>query len=167
MQITIAGGRILIPLLCASLACNESSQRSVDSAITVVFLNDGSDAAIRALAGTTLGIEEAESAGRLLGKRVRLEVVDVGDDDDVMEELDAQLGPGAFALVGGFSEESCNALTSLAAQRRVLFLNVGCRADALRTNTHRTVFHVEGSDSAYFSALQAARLLPVDAIRGE
>jgi PQQ-dependent catabolism-associated beta-propeller protein len=53
--------------------------------------------------------------------------------------------------MGGFDEETCRALSDLAERERVLYLNVGCRADLLR-GERRYTFHVEASEAMYEEA---------------
>lgn len=123
--------------------------------LSIGFVDDGSTQAERALAGITLGIDEAASAGRLLGRTVELETADYDSNGAVVAAATSLIDQGVFALVGGFDEAHCEELSRLAEARDVLFVNIGCRADALRDSAHRHVFHIEASDSSYFTALQA------------
>lgn len=97
-------------------------------------------AAESAVRGVTLGVEEAARTGELFGRAIELRTGDAAE---------GRVGTdGVAALVGGWDEESCRELGALADSAGVLFLNVGCTADALRgAECRRGTIHVEASDA--------------------
>jgi len=98
--------------------------------------------------GVTLGVEEAARTGALVGRGVELRT----GDADAAGRL-ARDG-GVAALVGGWDEASCRELGALAGAAGVLFINVGCTADALRGAECRPwTLHVEASDAMRRAAL--------------
>jgi PQQ-dependent catabolism-associated beta-propeller protein len=145
----------LVLLGCCAVGivqCRESPSRSSPK-FSIGFVDDGSDAARSARAGVQLGIDEASSAGRLLGRTVSLEVVETRDAAGITNAARALIDRGVFAIVGGFDESACDSISGLATRNNVLFVNVSCRSDALRRAGHPNTFHVEASDSVYFAAL--------------
>src|SRR5699024_669640 len=61
-----------------------------------------------------------------------------------------------FALIGGFGTEQAQALSELAAQRKVPFFNIAASSDQLRGNDcSRYTFHVEASAAMYLDAMAA------------
>jgi ABC-type branched-subunit amino acid transport system substrate-binding protein len=106
---------------------------------------DGSSAA----RGVTLGVEEAARTGELMGRRIELVTADSVD-------ATRNLASPVAALIGGFDEAGCRALGEVATSMDAVFINVGCRADALRAEScGRGVFHVEASARMYAGALAA------------
>lgn len=107
-----------------------------------------SPAAASTVRGVTLGVEEAARTGALVGRSLELRT----SDPDGAERLARE--EGVAALLGGWDEASCRALGGLADTAGVLFLNLGCTADALRgAECRRRTFHVEASDAMYTAAL--------------
>ncbi len=124
----------------------------VQEALRIAFVA-GPDAGRAAAArrGVTLGVEEAARTGELIGRRIELVAMD-------SVESAADLGAEApvSALIGGFEEAGCRTLGDLAQAADAVFMNVGCRADALRgEGCRRNVFHVEASARMYADALAA------------
>lgn len=108
--------------------------------------------AASAARGVTLGVEEAARTGELFGRTVELVAA---NSADAAAGLLGGPAPAA-ALIGGWDEASCGALGELAASSGAVFMNVGCRADALRGDAcRRGVFHVEASARMYADALAA------------
>ena len=61
---------------------------------------------------------------------------------------------GVFALLGGFGTEQALALSALAEERQIPFLNVGASSDSLRNEAcSRFTFHFAPSDAMYLDAL--------------
>lgn len=101
--------------------------------------------------GVGLGVAEAERAAELFGRGIELRVVK-GDALEVARRLAER--ERVTAILGGLDDESCGALSDLAEARKILFLNVACRADALRgERCGRYTFHVEASEAMYAGAL--------------
>ena len=87
-----------------------------------------------------LGVEEAARSATLLGRAVELHVD--ADAETLVERGRVQ------ALVGGRGDDECRRLAEVAEARGVLFLNVGCAADALRgAECRRSAFHVAPSEA--------------------
>lgn len=101
--------------------------------------------------GATLGVEEAARAAAMFGRAIEL----VPGDGDSAARLVRD--GGIAAIVGGADQEGCRALGALAQSAGVPFVNVGCRADALRAEgCGRGAFHVEASARMYADALASA-----------
>ena len=142
---------------CAAIAmvqCRDAPSPPAEQ-LSVGFIDDGSEAARSALAGVQLGIDEAASAGRLVGRTIKLETAESDSSSGTSPAATELIDRGVFAIVGGFDEASCLALSELAAKRNVLYVNVACRSDALRQGENRNAFHIEASDSVYFASLDA------------
>lgn len=60
---------------------------------------------------------------------------------------------GVTVLVGGYSPEEAEALSRVAEETGVLFLNVGSTSDALRQACRAQTFHVEASAAMYLDAI--------------
>jgi PQQ-dependent catabolism-associated beta-propeller protein len=143
--------RLCHGVLVARSACaGERGERSADRDRALAgFVAPRSDPGAAALRGARLGAAEAERAGELVGRSFGLLVERAGSASEAEEAAQRLLDRGVFALVGGFDEASCRALSRVAERGRVLFLDVGCRSDALRAAPGRNTFHVEASDSMY------------------
>lgn len=117
--------------------------RRVQQTLSVALVPGAPEAVAR---GARLAADEAARAGELLGWRIVLSEGDVlmhGDIGDVA------------AFVGGHDEASARTLVQAAARLDSLVINVGARADALRGECARNVFHVQASDRMYAAALAA------------
>lgn len=129
-----SSGALVVAHIAPSTAVGESSER-----------------------GAVLGAEEAGRTGGLLGRAFELRRGHADDAAASVRVAGRLLDEGAVAIVGGFDSETCEALDSLARARGALFVNVGCRADALRASPGSLTFHVEASDSMYLGAMGAMR----------
>lgn len=90
--------------------------------------------------GAQLGAEEAAHAAGLFGGTVKLAI-----DDDAQRVIGAH---GAQVLIGGTDEADCGTLMAVARSAGVLFFNVGCAADELRSDRcDRHTFHVAASSA--------------------
>ena len=103
-----------------------------------------------ALGGARLGAEEAERAAELVGKRFEMMTATAGDAREAGRAAKRLLRRGAFAVVGGGDAATCRALADAAREGGAIFVNVGCREDALRGTPG--AFHVEASESMYRDA---------------
>jgi PQQ-dependent catabolism-associated beta-propeller protein len=144
------GGVLLSTLVLAVLAgCGERAATAEGGLLVgQVVAPEGSEAARR---GGELGAAEAQRAATLLGRSFELRTVTAANAREAERAGQRLIRAGAFALVGGGSEEVCGALSDLAERRGVLFLNTTCRADRLRSG-RGTTFHVEASDGMYGEA---------------
>lgn len=147
---------ILTVTLTAGCMDGRSSVAS-DGAVRIGFIAPAREEVARARRGAELASEEAARAGELVGRPFTLLTARADGPDDATEAARRLISQGASAIVGGFDEESCRALGELADQERVVFMNVGCRADALRQagSRLRTTFHVEASERMYRQALDS------------
>ncbi|HKP75494.1 MAG TPA: ABC transporter substrate-binding protein [Longimicrobiaceae bacterium] len=99
--------------------------------------------------GVQLGLEEAGRSAALFGRAVVL--VESADAEVVLEHGRVQ------ALLGGFAAEECEALAAAAERGHVLFLDLGCGADALRgERCGAAAFHVVPSDAMRADAVAHA-----------
>lgn len=137
-------------LLSAGGEFRFAGRRARQDALRIAFVLDHGDAAISAARGVTLGVEEAARTGELFGRTVELATLGSPAAVGVL----ARAEPVA-ALIGGFDEASSRALGETASALGALFINVGCRADALRGECRPHVFHVEASERMYADALAA------------
>jgi Periplasmic binding protein len=132
---------------CASFAASGPAPRAgwrQPETLRIGFV-PGADAGWTAARGVALGVEEAARTGEMFGRAVQLVT---GDPAEMA------LGGGVAAIVGGADEEACRELGALADSAGILFVNAGCRADALRgEGCGRNVFHVEASARMYADAL--------------
>jgi PQQ-dependent catabolism-associated beta-propeller protein len=122
----------------------------------VGFIAPAGGAGPAALRGAELEAAEAAHAGELIGRTLVLRAERAGTPAEVEAAARRLLDEGALALIGGFDDASCQALSELAEREEVLFLNVGCRSDGIRSRPGHTTFHVEASDSMYRAALAGA-----------
>lgn len=104
--------------------------------------------------GIRLGMEEASHAARLTGGAFRVHVREARTREDAIQAAEELLDENVIALVGGFDDATCNALADIAQERRVVYVNIGCSADVLRTGHGGYVVHVEASDSMYAAAME-------------
>lgn len=105
--------------------------------------------AVGALRGAQLGAEEVLRAGELVGRPLAVLTATATTPAETTAAARALIRQGAFAVIGGFDEASCRALDELATEEGVLFLNVGCRGEQLRSERGPNTFHVEASESVY------------------
>ncbi|HEX2207822.1 MAG TPA: ABC transporter substrate-binding protein [Longimicrobium sp.] len=137
-------------LLAARTDFRFAPRPAPQDALRIGFIagNTGSAAA----RGVTLGVEEAARTGELVGRRIELVTVDSVDS----AAAHFREGGPVAALVGGFSDSWCRGPSTISSVVDTVFMNVGCRADALRGEAcGRNVFHVEASARMYADALAA------------
>jgi PQQ-dependent catabolism-associated beta-propeller protein len=135
--------------LCSLLAACSGERGAPGPVVGFVVPASGGESARQ---GLQLGIGEAERAGRLVGDSLRLVEERAGSPAEVEAAGERLVRRGAVALIGGFDPPSCQRLSEVAEEHDVLYLNIGCRADALRNAGRRRTLHVEASDSAYRAA---------------
>lgn len=88
--------------------------------------------------GVRMGVDEAARSASLFGRTVVL--VEGADAERLVRDGRAQ------ALLGGFETGECQALEDTARRLGVVYLDVGCRADALRgAGCRANAFHVAPS----------------------
>ncbi|HEX2079729.1 MAG TPA: ABC transporter substrate-binding protein [Longimicrobium sp.] len=134
---------------CASFAASGAAFRPVrrqPETLRIGFV-PGADAGWTAARGVTLGGEEAARTGELVGRGIELVTVD---------SAALARSEGVAAIVGGADEDACRELGAAAESAGILFVNLGCRSDALRGEAcGRGVFHVEASARMYADARAA------------
>ncbi|HEX2205532.1 MAG TPA: ABC transporter substrate-binding protein [Longimicrobium sp.] len=124
--------------LAAGLAFATTAHGQADT-LRIGLVAAGADTA-GLVHGVRLGVEEAARSATLLGRAVELYV---DADAETLVERDR-----VQALVGGREDDECRRLAKVAEARGVLFLNVGCAADALRgAECRRSAFHVAPSEA--------------------
>ncbi len=95
--------------------------------------------------GVQMGVEEANTTAQLFGKSIQLTEADAGDSPGLAGER-LVTEHGVFALIGGVGPDGALDVGRVADARKVLFLNVGDPADALRgRDCRRFTFHVAAS----------------------
>lgn len=155
---TTATACALLVLGTGTGACRDVSARDrITSTLVVGVIAPADGTGESAARGARLGAEEAERTGALLGHAMTVYHERADGVVHTVALANRLLGQGAQAIVGGFDQDSCAALDSLASARGVVFVNVGCRADALRSGTSSATFHVEASDSMYLAAIALTR----------
>ena len=98
--------------------------------------------------------EEFGSNAELLGMELDVILTTASDVDEAVQAAETLISKGVFALVGGFGEEQALALSQLAEERQIPFLNIGSSSDRLRNEAcHRYTFHIEPSAAMYLDAL--------------
>ncbi len=142
---------------CRAEAAARDGADGDPAGLRVAFIAPDGDAGASARRGASLGAEEAAHTGALLGRSFEMRAAVADGRDASVDAAKRLLDAGAHVIVGGFDDATCEALAGLAAERGVLMVNVGCRADALRRAGAPHLFHVEASDSMYLGALAAAR----------
>lgn len=145
-------GAALLLAFVFAVACTPDEPTTADGALRVGYVAPAGAPAEAALRGAALGAQEAVRAGELVGRRFALLTARAASTQAAVDAAQEMVEQGAAAIVGGFDEPTCRALSQLAERRRVLFLNVGCRSDALRQGANPHTFHVEASEAMYRSA---------------
>lgn len=105
--------------------------------------------------GVRLGAEEAAQTGRLFGNDVRL--YETGAGSNAVAAATELLSARKVQILIAASPNDVEALTKLAEQKHILFLNVASRAQALRAACRRYTFHVDASDAMYRNAALLGR----------
>jgi PQQ-dependent catabolism-associated beta-propeller protein len=140
----------LFPLLLIAACRNAGADPSTER-LRVGFVAPPGEEFEAALRGAELGAEEAARAAALMGRTFELRSATARGADPSVRAARKLLREGAFAIMGGFDGETCRALADLAERERVIYLNIGCRSDALRGDHHYT-FHVQASEAMYVEA---------------
>jgi branched-chain amino acid transport system substrate-binding protein len=101
--------------------------------------------------GALLAVEEANSAGGVLGRRIELIAKDrVNPATAVTKANKLAERDKVVCLIGEVSSASALAIGEQAQRYRIPFFNTGANSDALRgASCKRFMFHIEGSNTMY------------------
>lgn len=133
-------------LAALALAACATDEPAAGGELVVGYIGGADTSHTDAWRGAQLGAEEAAHAARLIGRGFRLVAAHPANPADAAAAARRLLDEGVTVLVGGDDLETCRALAAVADSARVLFLNTGCREDALRGRSDYT-FHVQVSDA--------------------
>lgn len=129
----------VLPLAGSAIAENRLNLREVGEAARM---------------GLILGEEDANKNGELLGRSMALTLANAPTPDAAVRAARRMVArDGVDVLVGGFSAEEAEALSAVAEEAGVVFLNIAATSDALRHACRRNTFHVEASAAMYIDAL--------------
>lgn len=108
-----------------------------------------------ALQGAIMAGEELGQVAGMLDKQLEVLVSSAPTAEAAKRAAERLVDlEGVFALVGGFDVATCQALSGVADEAEVPFLNIGCASDALRgASCRRFTFHFEASAAMYLDAL--------------
>jgi PQQ-dependent catabolism-associated beta-propeller protein len=106
--------------------------------------------------GVEMGAVESARAAELTGRRFEVLTEEAATARAVRRAVRRLSRVGAFAIVGGADDAACRELGRSAAERQLLFLNIGCADDRLRHAPPPTTFHVAGSAWMYAEAANTA-----------
>lgn len=143
--------RLALVALLALAACAPGRGDSGSDTVRIGFLDSPSFADDLVLQGVEMAIGEARQAGSLVGRSIALRIATASDPRDAERAARRLRREGAVAIVAA-DDIVCRALAGVADRVDIVFLNAGCRADALRRADHRNTFHIEASDSMYRDA---------------
>lgn len=133
-------------------ACTPGDAREGSAPLRVAYVLPEGDRWNGAARGAELGAEEARRAGDLVGRGFEVSTARASGPEAAVRAASRLLRGGAFAIVGAGDGRTCTALAALAEREDVLFLNAGCREDALRELPGARAFHVEASETMYREA---------------
>ena len=104
--------------------------------------------------GLVLAEEDSNANGELMGASMVLTVANAPGGEAAARAARRMIARDKVTvLIGGFSREEAEALSAVAAESGVLFLNIAAPSDALRLSCAATTFHVEASAAMYIDAL--------------
>jgi PQQ-dependent catabolism-associated beta-propeller protein len=106
--------------------------------------------------GAELGAAEVQRAGALIAVPVQVSIIEVDIPEEAAGAVADLADEGVFAVAGGADARTCGEIGRAAAEREILYLNVGCREDSLRSGSSPSTFHVEASDWMYREAAATA-----------
>ncbi|WP_245969630.1 quinoprotein dehydrogenase-associated putative ABC transporter substrate-binding protein [Calidithermus roseus] len=115
------------------------------------------DAGEAARRGAVLAGDELDQQAESMGMRLKVLLASAPSAEAAFRAAARLVATeGVFALIGGIGQGQAEALSRLAEQRRVLFLNIGSPFDRLRQEAcGRYTFHLEASAAMYLDALAA------------
>jgi len=112
-------------------------------------------AADAARAGAVMAEEELGFNAELLGQRLEVRIATAPDTESALRAAERMTAiEEVYAFAGGYGDETALALSGLARDRQIPFLNIGSASGALRGPAcDRYTFHVEASAAMYLDAL--------------
>lgn len=128
-------------MLLAGCAADEALRTPV-----IGYIGSMDSAHVDGWRGAELGAAEVQRAAELIGRTIEVRAEQAIDSAAALAAARRLLEQGATVLIGGHDEGVCRGLMALAEAEDVLFLNVGCAADALR-GSGRNTFHVQASEA--------------------
>lgn len=106
-----------------------------------------------ALDGAAYGDEDFKFNGEIVGFDFSVNTVVAGGAVAVTAAANKLLDEGVFGLMGGFTVEEVQALSKVAKQRNVPYINVGVASDSLRATCEATTYHLAPSAAMYLDAI--------------
>lgn len=107
------------------------------------------------LKGATLAIDEINTAGGVLGRKLELLAEDSGNPVTAAGKAHKLVEREKVSLLmGELSSATASAIGEQAAKSKTPYFNTGANADSLRgQNCNRYMFHIEGCNTAYVKTL--------------
>src|SRR5207244_1781841 len=105
--------------------------------------------------GATLGVEELNEKGGVLGRKVELITEDEANPGVAVQKARKLIEKDKVVAIEGLvSSASCLAVGDEVQRARVLMINAGANSDEIRSKRcHRYVFSTEGCNTQYVSAI--------------
>ena len=121
-----------------------------------------------AVQAADLAIEEINSKGGILGRKVELIKEDSVNPQTASTKAERLIERDKVAcIVGEISSASALTIAQVAQRTKNLFINTGANSDALRgSNCNKYMFHVESQNSMYVKTVGRS-LLAQDRVRGK
>jgi len=121
-----------------------------------------------AVMGIQLAADEINAAGGVNGRRIELMLEDSINPQIVSAKAERLIERDKVAmLIGEISSASGRAIAEVAKRTRTVFINTGCKSDALRgADCNSYMFHIEGANSMYVQAV-GSDLLKEKLVRGK
>lgn len=121
-----------------------------------------------AVLGARMAVEEVNSAGGVLGRKIELLAEDSVNPQTASTKAQRMVERDKVnALVGEISSASGLAISQVATRSRTLFLQTGCNSDELRgANCSRYMFHLDACNTMYVRTI-GQRLLKEGMIKGK
>src|SRR5437763_12908325 len=113
-----------------------------------------------AVMGVTLAVDEINSAGGVMGRKIELIAEDSVNPQTASTKAQRLIERDkVVAIIGEISSASGLAIAQVAQRNRIIFFNTGCNSDELRGKScNRFMFHTEAANSMYVNAAGRALL---------
>jgi branched-chain amino acid transport system substrate-binding protein len=108
-----------------------------------------------AVMGTQLAIEETNAKGGVLGRPIEVIYEDSVNPGTAVQKARKFIEKDkVHILTGELNSASCMAISDVAQEAEILFINVGSNSDEIRgTRCHRYTFSTEGSNTMYVNTI--------------